>query len=191
MNETGWNEWKNYLLNEYNLRLMKIPSIATQFSTRQKGFSTVFLITNPLNFSSVDILSDIMKIIKENKESVSDKKNLSLSDKNGDIGMIGHQFGMLENIDNLNKYFMEVYQLAEPQIQILLTSINLHGTDSMQTKNYSGNNELKFQSGDMYGPYFGLFFINLDFLQNQVKKTNWKFKLTHKQEESYSVLLYV
>ena len=197
MNEISWEQWKNYLLYEYQrMSMMKNNSMGGQFTKGQKGFTVIFLITKQLDLSSVDVFPEIIKIIKGDGRASIDKNNdvsQLNTNKNGDISMLGHKFGMfgmIESIDNLYKYLTEAHQLLNSKGQILLTSINTQNlSQSQKQNNYSENKEMKFQSGNLYGPYFGLFFIDLVFLQNQAEKTDWRFKLIHKQEEeSYSVL---
>ncbi len=190
MSEINWEHWKNYLFQEYNQRMNMIENASMGFIKSQKGFSVIFLLTKKLDMSLDGVFSEIIKSVSS--VSIAKNDDILLFDKNqnGDISMMGHKFGMfgmIESIDNLYKYFIEVYQLLKPEGQILLTSINTKNISS-SPNNYSENNKMKFQSNNLFGPYFGIFLIDFVFLQNQAEKTDWYVKLINKQEEGYSVL---
>ena len=186
MNTTEWDQWKDYLLYECHRRMKNMISMGGQFVKNQKGISTIFILSDPLPLPLDAVIPEIMKMIK-NGGSVSAGNN-----QNGDISMLGHRFGMfgmIESIDNLYKYFIEAYQSLKLKGQIIVTSIKFPDLDSSRQQ-HQDIGEIRFQYGNLYGPYFGLFFIDPDFFQNQVQKTSWQLKMLYKQEEGgYSVLL--
>ena len=183
MDNKGWEQWKDYILIEYCRRMKNMASFGTKFGMNQNGISAIILSAESLELPEENMFYEILKI----------KSGIGAIDKskNGGISMLGHRFGMfgmVESFDNISKYLTEAHQSLGSNSGMILTSI--YSPDLNYIKNHSINkSDISFQSGNLFGPYFGMFFIDSDFLKNQVNRTEWQLKAVYQQEDgSYSMI---
>ena len=79
--------------------------------------------------------------------------------------MMGHRIGFLDNSNALERYLQDVCQLMKPNGQALFTSLDRHivtnQRQSLQPDRYHGEIEMQFQYGNLIGPFFGLFHLDM------------------------------
>ena len=100
---------------------------------------------------------------------------------------MGHRIGFLENSGDLERYLQDVYDLMMPQGQMLFTSLDLHSiinqSKNIQSGQYPGEIKMRFQFGNLIGPFFGLFHLDTKTLRTHVATTDWQCEVLHQQDD--------
>ena len=127
MVQDSWNEWRDFLTQEFECRLTAVGTKGNRMTPGRKGFTALFLLANDLGVSAPDILQEAIKTVKKRVKDTHQADNLSFDgDQYDSIAMMGHRIGFLENSNDIERYFQDVYQLMQPQGQMLFTSLDRH-----------------------------------------------------------------
>lgn len=189
MEENVWNEWRDFLIQEFECRLTAMGTKGNRVTLGRKGFSALFLLVNDPGLNGAEILPKAIKTVRESDvKDAHQVDNLSFDDDQYDsIAMMGHRIGFLEKNDDLVKYFKDIYQLMQPQGQMLLTFLDI-GAITNQSKNIEsgrdpGEIKMQFHYGNLIGPFFGLLHLATRTLKTYVASTNWKWDVLHQVDD--------
>ena len=156
----------------------------------------MFLLVDDPGLSAADILPEAIKTVKEKDvNDASQADNLPVDEDHYDsIAMMGHRIGFLENSSDLERYLQDVYELMMPKGQMLFTALDMHSftnqSQNIQSKRNPGEIEMQFQYGNLIGPFFGLFHLDLKTLRTQVATTDWICEILHqKDDDNYTAWL--
>ena len=189
MAENFWNEWRDFILQEFECRRTAMGTKGNRVTPGRKGLTALCLLVNDLGPSVADILSEAIKTVrKKDAKDARPADNLSVDEDQYDsIAMMGHRIGFLEKSDDLARYFQDVCQLMQPKGQILFTSLDMYTItnqrQNIQSGRYPGEIEMQFQYGSLIGPFFGLFHLDTKTLRTHVAAANWQCAVLHQEDD--------
>jgi hypothetical protein len=180
---SGWNEWQDILLDAFEHKLSAIREKGYPAVPTRKTLTAMFLQVKGFKVLKEDILQEAMRIIRAIK--VNDSRYDTLA-------MMGHRFGMVENIVELKQYLQDISRSLKPEGQILLTSINIQTAIEAGQKLSQGQNirserclgvPVQLQHENLIGPFFSLFRIKAETMKSQAAMTNWQCELIYHQDD--------
>ena len=175
-----WNDWRAILIDIFSCRISAIFPKGRQMTSTRKTFSAIFLQAKGFELSGVRILPEVIKrIIHEEK-----------IDAGYDVlAMLGHRYGIIENMTGLRQYFIEVQKMLKPKGEVLLTSINT-GTTTERNNLISENStqfgnikHIQFQQENFIGPFFKTSCFKIETLRTQLLETDWQCQDIYFQDE--------
>ena len=175
-----WNDWQAILIDIFSCRISAIFPKGRQMTSTRKTFSAIFLQAKGFELSGVRILPEVIKrIIHEEK-----------IDAGYDVlAMLGHRYGIIENMTELRRYFIELQEMLKPKGEILLTSINTGtqtGRNNLIPENSArfGNvKNIQFQQENFIGPFFKTSCFKIETLKTQLFETKWECQDIYYQDE--------
>jgi hypothetical protein len=184
LGDCGWNEWRDILLNAFGHRLAAIGEKGYRVVPTRKNFTVLFLQVKGFKVPVAEILSEAIRIIRENGENDS---------RYDTIAMMGHRIGMVENVAGLNQYLQDIRNVLRPDGQILFNSINVNATaehgqrlyrgQNIQSEQYFGIGGRQFQHENLIGPYFSMLHVKAETLKSQSVMTKWQCEMIHRQDD--------
>jgi len=117
LSDCGWTEWHNIMLSAFEHRLAAIGEKGYRGVPARKNFAALFLQVKGFKVPAPQILSEAMRIIRENEENDS---------RFDGIAMMGHRIGTVENIAGVNQYLQDIRNVLKPDGQVLFTRINVN-----------------------------------------------------------------
>jgi len=187
----GWNEWQAILLSMFERRLAAIYEKGYQATQARKTLTALFLQLRGFKAPLNDILPEVFKLITAKEVNDSNFNTFA---------MMGHRFGMVENIADLRRYLQDIYGPLKPRGQVLLTSIDtnkpigplqkLSPGQGIRSERLLGTGNMQFQHENLIGPFFSMSHIKAETLKNQAVITNWQYQLVYFQnDDNYLALL--
>jgi SAM-dependent methyltransferase len=189
MNEDTWNEWRDLIIEEFEGGMTAMGTKGNRIMPGQKGLAALFLLVQDAGLGEADILPEAVKTVrsKEVKKPLPFEDAALDEDQYDSITMMGHRIGFLEKGVDLGSYFQEAYQVLRPKGQMLFTSLDMH-TIAAHNQNTPAGREpgeagMQSNHGDLLGPFFGLFHLDMKALRTATAKTNWKCTVLHQQDD--------
>jgi hypothetical protein len=180
-----WNEWQEILLNAFEYRIAAIREKGHQVLPVPKTLTASFLQIKGFKVPDADILSEAIRTIKAGGANDSRYDNLA---------MMGHRFGIVENIIGLKQYLQDINRSLKPEGQFIVTSFdmpsaftlrqNLGRGPNIQSGRLLGLLDTQLQTEKLIGPFFGVLRIKAETLKNQAAITNWQCEIIYSQDDS-------
>jgi hypothetical protein len=180
-----WNEWQEILLNAFERRLVAIREKGHQMLPVPKTLTASFLQAKDFKVPDADILSEAIRIIKAGEANDSRYDSLA---------MMGHRFGMVENIIDLKQYLQDINRSLKPEGQVLVTSFDTPPAVKLRQELDRGLNiqsgrclgifNSQLQTENLIGPFFGMFRIKAETLKSQAIITNWHCEIIYSQDDN-------
>jgi hypothetical protein len=182
--DQGWNEWQNILRCMFEYRFSAIGEKGNRMIQPRKAFTALFLQAQGFKVPTPDILLEAAKLIS--KGEVNDSVYDSWA-------MLGHRFGIVENLADLQQYFQAIRGSLKPGGQVLITSIFSDSTLDYKSNLNPGSNRpvalanissLQFQHENLIGPYFNLLSFRAETLKSQARMATWQCQVIHQQDDN-------
>jgi hypothetical protein len=180
-----WNTWRTFLLDTFEHRMEAMTAKGYIGAPARKIFTVLFLQVKGFKVPASDVLQQATEIIRE--KAVNDSRY-------DNIAMMGHRIGMVENVSDLTQYLQDVHRILKPEGQILITSLDIRGSNEPAPTSYlrqdiksgqkSGVSSKQFQQENLIGPFYSLLRIKSKILKSQVAVTNWQYEIIHQENDS-------
>jgi len=193
LDDYGWNEWRDVLLDAFEHRMVAIGVKGYQVVPVRNTIIALFLQAKGFGVPSSEILPMAIRIIR------GDRVNDSGYDT---IAMMGHRIGMVDNIAGLKQYLQDARKLLKPEGQVLITSLDGHAANeprqnsyhrqNIYSERYSGVSSNPIQHKNLIGPFFCLLHIKAETLKSQAIMTTWQYEVIRWQDnDNYFARLYL
>ncbi len=159
------------------------------------GIHSLFLQERGVVVCAIDVSPEAVQIMRA--RGVSDVRQadiLSFNDGEFDtVIMMGHGIGVVEDIAGLSSFLKHAPGLLKPRGQILLTSLDVRGTNNhthleYQKQNldrgrYFGEIRMQFEYRSIRGPLFGWLHIDAETLTSHASMTGWNCDVVQRQPD--------
>ena len=186
-----WHSWRDFHLHKFSVGRTFMNTKGNQSTAGKKGIVAVCLSIRELTKTIDDVLDEALKSIQQSRAHASLQPNTETTEEDqlDAIAMFGHRIGMLETSKELAAYFKDGCQLMPPYCQIIFSSFGASTMDNYRQSRRQGisnghdtEGAMELRFGDLLGPYFGIFQVDIAIFEAQVALTPWQLHVMFIQD---------
>jgi hypothetical protein len=197
MEEKNINLWKKYLIRKSNQGIFSINLKGG--NVKNSKLTAILFLKEKMNTSGDNLINKILSVSSKN-ESIQKKDNTkkAYNEELDEIGMIGHEIGIIENSNQFQEYLKRLNRILKKG-QVLISAYksyiidreqNIKSTFPFSMDSYGIQTVHELENNVILGPYFGMVYFDINIVKTSLSKTMWKIEVIDERKDSYIILLY-